>query len=281
MDLDTSIPPMGRPLHLLTFFTAKHPAWTLTALADASGLPKASCLRVLRVLEQFQFLSREGNTYRLGSQFLRLSADSQATSPTRRVALPHLERLHRASHDPVSWSMLAEPDAFTLHVVGTAERTSAWLRSGQPVDLTRGAVARVLLAFASLDTRRAVLDAGRPRGDQARVNTLDDLARQAWLALDTLDDGHLEVAAPVFQSSGALAGAVGLLLPPQSSRARVEHMLDLLSDAATQMSRDLGYTREWRGNVPYALRVHEHLGGLSFAEDTQVGSDLVNYPTRS
>lgn len=278
MDHDTSIPSMGRPLHLLTFFTSKTPVWTLTALADASGLPKASCLRAIRILEQFQFLSRDGKTYRLGSQFLRLSADSQATSPMRRIALPHLTQLHHASHGPVSWSVLAEPDAFTLDVMGTDERTSQWSHPGQPVDLTRGAVARILLAFASLDTRRAVLDAEQLLADQSRVNVLDDLARQAWLALDTVNNGHLEVAAPVFQANGALAGALGVLLLPLSSRTRVEFVLDLVSDAATRMSRDLGYTRAWRGNAPYALRVHERLGVMAF-DETHVGSDLVNYPS--
>ncbi|AFD24710.1 IclR family transcriptional regulator [Deinococcus gobiensis] len=279
---DAALPTLERPLHLLTFFTAKQPVWTLSGLARASGLPTASCLRAIRVLEKYQFLRRDHMEYRLGAQLLRLSAQVQAASPARRLASVHLDQLRRATGCPVSWSVLEGTEALTLDVLGTGtDPVPDEGTAGLPLDLTRGAVAQVLLAFASLDLRRAVLGplTAGPLPDQPHREVLDGLTRKTWLALDPRTAGSsAELAAPVFQGNGALAAAIGLRAAVPSSRARLEHELHLLSQTAAKVSRELGYVREWHGDPAFLLQMLEGLGLLTLTGAAAVGSDLINYP---
>lgn len=279
-----AIPTLERPLYLLTFFTAKDPVWTLSGLSKASGLPSASCLRAIRVLEKYQFLRRDHMQYRLGSQLVRLSANAMASSPSRRLALPHLEHLHRLTTRAVSWSVLEGAEAFTVEVVASPERPAVRVQSGAPVDLFSGATSRILLAFAPQSVRRSVLERAWQQRPELRATgeILDGLARKAWLALDLREaPGDLcDVAAPVFQGDGSLVAALGMERPwrPAPSRAMLEQELSLLNQAAQRISRDLGYTREWQGDPTFFLQVMETLKAVSFREDAAVGSDLINYP---
>ena len=92
------VPSLERSLYLLTFFTREHPQWSLTELGRASDLPKVSCLRLIRVLEKYSLLARDGDLYRLGPGLLSLGAQVQESYPPRRVALPHLNDLRNITH---------------------------------------------------------------------------------------------------------------------------------------------------------------------------------------
>ncbi|MBZ9749893.1 hypothetical protein K7W42_03340 [Deinococcus sp. HMF7604] len=281
---DPAVPTLERPLYLLTFFTAKEPVWTLSGLSRASGLPSASCLRAIRVLEKYQFLRRDHMQYRLGSQLVRLSANAMASSPSRRLALPHLEHLHRLTGLAVSWSVLESQEALTLEVVASPEHPAERVQVGAALDLSAGAVSRVLLAFAPQEVRRSVLASLWAEHPHTRPHQelLDGLTRKAWLALEVSRQpaDRCDVAAPVFQGDGRLVASVGLersrSMPP--SRAVLEQELGLLNQAAQRISRDLGYTREWQGDPAFFLQILESVNILAFTEASSVGNDLVNYP---
>ena len=280
---DSALPTLERPLYLLTFFTAKQPVWTLSGLARASGLPTASCLRAIRVLEKYQFLRRDRMEYRLGIQLLRLSAQVQTASPARRLASAHLDQLRRTANGRVSWSVLEGEEALTLDILGSATDLAIDEQTiGLSLDLTRGAVAQVLLAFAHLNLRREVLGPliAQDRPDQRHREVLDGLTRKTWLALDaqTVGSGSLELAAPVFQGNGALAAAIGLQVALPNVRARLEHELQLLDQTAAKVSRELGYVREWHGDPAFFIQMMEGLGLLTLDGAATVGSDLINYP---
>lgn len=257
----TEVPTLERPLYLLTFFTSRQPSWTLSALARRSELPKASCLRSIRVLEKYHFLRRDGDIYRLGTRFIELGAFVQDTAPARKTALPYLQTLSQHTGLTVSWAVLQAEEGFYAEVVHPAESGRLPITPGQPLPLAQSASSYILTAFAPQDLRQQVFAAAR-RNSSASVTdleSLDGLARKTWLAMSVEGDiqVNIEFAAPIFQANGKVVAALGLHDQGVSDlgAARLRDHLTNLNRAAEAISRDLGYMHDWQGDIKFFLQM--------------------------
>ncbi|ULH13842.1 helix-turn-helix domain-containing protein (plasmid) [Deinococcus sp. KNUC1210] len=263
---------LERPLYLLTFFTPRQTGWTLSALARASALPKASCLRSIRVLEKYSFLRREGDVYRLGTRFIELSSFVQDSAPARNIALPYLHQLSQRTGWSVSWAVLQGSEGLYAEVITAPGTTPPPIHSGQRLSLTQGASASILMAFAPQQIRqqtfssvRALLPtAGRPVAD---LDFVDGLARKTWLAVwnEPPGRGRVECAAPVFQANGKVVAALAVHGEAETSPdpAVLRQRLLQLSHGAEAISRDLGYSHEWQGDTDFFLQMLRGVQRLS------------------
>ncbi|GGR03070.1 IclR family transcriptional regulator [Deinococcus ruber] len=255
---------LERPLYLLTFFTPRQTGWTLSALARASSLPKASCLRSIRVLEKYGFLRRDGDTYRLGTRFIELGAFVQDSAPARNIALPYLHQLAQRTGLNVSWAVLQGHEGLYAEVIAAPNTTPPPIHSGQRLSLMQGASAAILMAFAPQEIRqhtfstvRAVVpSAGRPVTD---LDFVDGLARKTWLAVWTElpGRGRIECAAPVFQANGKVVAALAVHgdAATDLDASLLRQRLLQLSHSAEAISRDLGYSHEWQGDTDFFLQM--------------------------
>ncbi|WP_221089956.1 IclR family transcriptional regulator [Deinococcus aquaedulcis] len=263
-DQAVDVPTLERPLYLLTFFTPKQPHWTLSHLARASGLPKASCLRALRVLEKYDLLQRDGDRYRLGRGFIAMKAHVQVHAPPLNVARPHLEHLQERTGQVVSWAVLDEMQTLYAEVLGARAPLPPGERRALPGDPS----GRLLLAFAGRALRERVFlaVAARPGPEQDALNTLDSVCRRAWFSAPLPHDGlggAVQVAAPVFRAGGSLVAALGLTWAAGPLTGTTETALRALADAAQTISRELGYTRPWAADPAFFLQVLRRVGALA------------------
>ncbi|WP_157457854.1 IclR family transcriptional regulator [Deinococcus arboris] len=254
----TDVPTLERPLFVLTFFTPQQPQWSLSNLARASGLPKASCLRALRVLEKYDLLVREGDRYRLGSGFIAMKAHAQQHAPPLNVALPHLAHLAEQTGLQVSWAVLDDEQTLYTEVLPLA---GSGLAPGDRRALLGDASGRLLLAFAERTLRERVFAgaAALDHAERATLDTLDSVSRRTWLSAPVARDhleGAVQVAAPAFRAGGRLAAALALTWPAAPTTwAGAHDTVQHLVNTAQKVSRDLGYERAWVTDTTFFLQV--------------------------
>jgi len=271
-----NVPSLERPLYLLTFFTRERPQWALTELARASELPKVSCLRLIRVLEKYSMLVREGDLYRLGPRLLSLGSQVQEGYPPRRVALPYLIDLRDTTGQSAQWVIRDGYEGVYLEVIEAQVRVRLFIAPGRRAPLHAGSSTRLLLSFAPTVVQDAILASDLRTytpitpDTPAKLRPLLDLTRETWLAASfgELTPQSAELAAPVLDASGEVIAAVSVAGTAQTYRNTdllLDH-LDALSTATQAISRAQGYAGEWHADPKAFVHHLIQSGGLPSGE---------------
>jgi DNA-binding IclR family transcriptional regulator len=245
---------LERAFALLALFDAEHPEWTTTEAARAIGLPVPTAHRILGVLEQEGFLSRdEDKRFTLGHQALRLGQRAVAIMSVERLAKPLLERL-AALTDEVA--LLTEVNDRGDGVVCRVRfESSRPLRlsvaPGREMPLYAGASQKALLAFLPNDTvdavcrgqLKAVCRATITRPERLRDH-IQEVRRRGWaISFEETDHNVWGIALPIVDDRGVAVAAVGLAGPRNRLDAsQVRHQLTALHEAAQTVANRLGYS---------------------------------------
>lgn len=212
-----------RTLDLLDVIATTEGKLDLTTLAKASGLHPATALRYLASLEARGLIrhSREAG-YQLGARLFELgSAFVRRTSFADEVQ-PVLEDLARRVEETASAGILDESSVLYLAIVqGQRElgiQSSPGLR--HPAYCT--SLGKAILAQLPWDEAKAVLDVvprqrltSKTRVDLLEIRRDFDSIRQLGYAVDDEErqEGVICIGAPVFDHTGAVAGALSISGP--------------------------------------------------------------------
>ena len=201
-------------------------------LARRLGMTKARIHRHLSTLRELGFVEKDNATdgYRLGWRSHKLGMAVAENFGLRRIAHPHLLRLHKETGQTVALAMPAGPD--TVAVVDTIEApgvVAITVKPGSVIPASSAALGRAILAFR--DTR----------GEASLQNV-----REHWYAVAVNErlPGVAALAAPVFDDSGQAVASVGVI----GSQAHVTHpptaqLLAHVQAAAARISSALRSTR--------------------------------------
>jgi DNA-binding IclR family transcriptional regulator len=125
-------------------------AHRFTAIAEATGLPRATAHRLLRALEDHGFLARyPGLGYRLGPRLLRLANEAMRELPLRDVAHPVLERLARSTGESAQLYVRSGDARVCIDAVESAHELRTIVTVGSSLPLFAGSAAKVMLAFSA------------------------------------------------------------------------------------------------------------------------------------
>jgi DNA-binding IclR family transcriptional regulator len=194
---------LDRALSILGAFTAARPLPTLAEIAGHTRIGKSTVLRMLASLQHADLVLRlPDGRYALGAAVERLQRVRAASVPIGSLVMPVLRDLAAATGESASFYVRQGDQRLCLFRVDSARPVRDHLQVGALLPLNRGAAGRVLLACAGA---RGALYA-RIRREGVAVLAGDRDAEVAG------------VAAPVFDASGALAGAVTLSMPVQRLR---------------------------------------------------------------
>jgi DNA-binding IclR family transcriptional regulator len=212
-----------RTLDLLDVIATTEGKLDLTTLAKASGLHPATALRYLASLEARGLIrhSREAG-YHLGARLFELgSAFVRRTSFADEVQ-PVLEDLARRVEETASAGILDESSVLYLAIVqGQRElgiQSSPGLR--HPAYCT--SLGKAILAQMPWDEAKAVLDVvprqrltSKTRVDLLEIRRDFESIRQLCYAVDDEErqEGVICIGAPVFDHTGAVAGALSISGP--------------------------------------------------------------------
>jgi DNA-binding IclR family transcriptional regulator len=231
----------------------------VTELARRLSLHKNNVFRILATLEQQGYVEQvgENEAYRLGVRCLELGRAYGASRSLLSLARPLLGDLVRRSGESAHLGELR--DLEVVHLAGEQgdQLVQTSLRVGRALPSHCTALGKVLLACAGPEVQerfaRERIEAGlsartaRTLVDRDKLlEHLHGVAAQGFaLDLEECERGLCCAAAPVYDASGRLVGAVSISGPafrlPEDALQR--SVVPFVLDVAQRLSRQLGYVQ--------------------------------------
>ncbi|MEV0778956.1 IclR family transcriptional regulator C-terminal domain-containing protein [Streptomyces sp. NPDC050428] len=226
---------LARGLTVLTAFGERRPELTLTAVADATGLARATARRALITLEHLGHVTSTGRTFRLTPRVLALGYPALSRTTLPEIATPHLAALVRRVHDSASLAVLVGEDIQYTARVATTRIMSVNISLGTRFPAYAASMGRVLLADREPGHRLPAIElkplTPRTTTDPAQLTALlDQVAEQGYALVDEeLEEGLRSLAVPVRDGTGRAVAALNVAM--HSSRRTVEECVrDLLPE---------------------------------------------------
>lgn len=230
---------LARGLTVITAFGEDRAELTLTEIAEATGLARATARRALITLEHLGHVTAHGRTFRLTPRVLELGYPPLSRTTLPDIAAPHLRTLSGLLQESASLAVLAGDDIQYTARAATSRIMSVNLTVGTRLPAYATALGRVLLADLPQPplpeprplTPRTVTDAGELRA------VLDRVRRDGHAVVDSeLEEGLLSIAVPVREHGGRAVAAVNVA-QHRSRRTPEECVREVLPELRAAVAR--------------------------------------------
>ncbi|MCR4398283.1 MAG: IclR family transcriptional regulator [Firmicutes bacterium] len=241
-----------RALSILDALTTNTRGVSPTEVSRLTGIPKATVSRILSVLVETQYARQDPRSalYSPGWRVLQLSSFVLNSSELRSKARHHLLRLMEQVQETVNLGILHGSQVMYLDRADSVRTVRLYSVVGKCVPAHCTALGKAILAFSPESVVRNLLQAPGLRPVTAKTITdpqvfVEQLQaiRLNGIALD--DEEHQEgvrcVAAPVFDYSGSVVGAVSVSAP--ATRMEGQQLQDVICQVrstAREISIELG-----------------------------------------
>jgi IclR family KDG regulon transcriptional repressor len=242
-------------LHILEYLAKQRDAIGVTDLARAFDTSKSRVYRHLRTLVNEGYLVQEPESekYRVGTRLITLGHTVLASFDLSKMANGVMRNLRDRLERSV---VLSQPESDGVRVLAVVAGTSLIeivVRPGSLMGFHYSAQGKVALAFGSEEIRTHVLGAPLDRrtpktivSASALKKEIEVIRQRGWaVAPDEAVMGLNTLAAPIFDSTGNLAGTLGIVdsvqfIADQPSPDQIRQVLE----AAQQISQNLGYKKD-------------------------------------
>lgn len=242
----------------------------LTAIAAATGLPRATARRCLRTLELEGYAAHDGRLHRPLPRVLELGYARLSRLGFADIAEPHLRQLTGRVHQSASVTVLDGTDILYVARAATVRVMSVYITLGTRFPAHPTAMGRVLLAGLPKRDRARLLKAAPPRPLTRRTVTdpadlgriLDRAAADGYATADEeLEEGLRSVAVPVKDARGRVIAALNVAQHAGTAplEETIEALLPALRETAAAIEADLhtaarfnGALMPWRTYPPMA-----------------------------
>lgn len=210
---------LARGLSVIRAFDAQRPRQTLSDVARATGLTRATARRFLHTLVELGYVDTDGSVFWLTPRVLDLGYSYLSAMPLADLAQPHLDKLSSRLGESSSAAVLDGPDIVYVGRVQVRRIMTIGITIGTRFPAYATSMGRVLLAALPADKLDAYLaetdlQALTPHGLSDRSALRAELARVAergWCVVDQeLEPGLRSVAAPVHDRDGEVRAALNV-----------------------------------------------------------------------
>ncbi|PJE27530.1 transcriptional regulator, IclR family [Pseudooceanicola antarcticus] len=213
---------LAKGLRVIEGFTADHPRQSISDVAEATGLDRATARRCLLTLAELGYAAHDGKYFTLTPRVLRLGTACLATLPLAQMVQPWLDQLSEELGESSSVSVLDEGEV--VYVARAAQRKvmSIALMPGSRLPAYCTSMGRVLLAALPEDQARArlaamALEARTPltvTDPEALMARLSVVRAQGYEVIDQeVEMGLRSIAVPLLDAHGRTIAALNLGLP--------------------------------------------------------------------
>jgi IclR family transcriptional regulator, pca regulon regulatory protein len=242
---------LARGLTVITSFGEGRAALTLTDVAQATGLARATARRALITLEHLGYVKSYDRVFRLTPRVLGLGFPPLSMQPLAEIATPHLAALSARLHDSTSLAVLAGDEIQYLARAATARVMSVNVTVGTRLPAYATSLGRVMLAD-KVEPRLPDLVPLTPHtltDPRGLVSVLEGVRREGYALVDSeLEEGLRSVAVPVRDGGGRVVAAVNVAM--HSSRRTTEEcvseVLPELRATAGRIEADLEVAGRFR-----------------------------------
>lgn len=233
---------------ILDAFTLSRPALTLAEIRSATGYPASTVQRLVANLVAEQFLDRDGDRFRIGVNFAYWAAPATRGLDVIDILRPVLTALRDETGETVTLFRNEQDMRVCVAMAETAHAIRREMHVGKIIALHAGSAGRVLLAWDDAALQRLLsrsLDAFTPDTitDNETLRAVVEATRRNGYASTSneRDEGASGLSAPVFDSAGAIYGALGISGPTSRvTPERIEQWAEPLVSAAEQATRLIG-----------------------------------------
>jgi DNA-binding IclR family transcriptional regulator len=242
-----SVRAVERAAQILSSLDDEHPERSLSEIAQATGLHKATTHRILMTLLNCGFVEQaaDGEKYRLGLRIAGLSLGVLHRLDFRQEALPHMERLVERFQETCDLGVFDRGQVLYVEVVHSKHTLTIAARVGRHLPAHCTASGRVLLAFLPSEVVEPILNAPlkayteKTITSPARLREELEVIRQRGYAHDDeeFEVGVRAVSAPIRDIDGNLIAA--LSMPGPTNRItpeRIPEIAQALVEAAEAVS---------------------------------------------
>ncbi|MBL1099992.1 IclR family transcriptional regulator domain-containing protein [Streptomyces coffeae] len=229
----------------------------LTAVAEATGLPRATARRSLLTLVELGYAAADDQGFRPLPKVLELGYAPLADLTFTDLAAPHLRELVRTVQESASLAVLDGGDIRYIARVPTVRIMSVNITIGTRFPAYATSMGRVLLAGLDERARAAYLAGAAPEPlTRHTVTAVPELARLLErtaadghaLVDEELEEGLRSLAVPVRAADGRVAAALNVAT--HAGRGTVEstrrELLPALRAAAARIEADLAVAAAYR-----------------------------------
>ncbi|WP_030018834.1 IclR family transcriptional regulator domain-containing protein [Streptomyces monomycini] len=210
---------LARGLLALSAFGTGRAALPLTAVAEATGLARATARRALLTLEHLGYLATDGRLFRPTPKLLELGFAPLSGLALSDIARPHLARLVEQVHDSASMAVLSGTDIQYVARVPTVRIMSINITVGTRFSAYPTSMGRVLLAGLAPVARAAhlahadlaPLTRHTVTSPERLAALLDQVHDDGYALVDEeLEEGLRSIAVPVRDRHGRVVAAVNI-----------------------------------------------------------------------
>lgn len=241
---------LARGLRVVTSFTADRRQMTLSEVAVAAGLPRATARRALFTLEKLGYVTSDGRIFRLTAQVLELAAAYLASNSVSVVAQPVVDHVCREVGETCSVGVLDGPDVVFVARASPKRVISVDLAVGYRLPAYATAIGRVLLGGLPDDLIEAYFAELKPAKltpgttvEKPRLRAAVSAAREEGFCIvdEEVELGLRSAAVPVHRYDGALVCSVqvGVRIEQVSLDRMREEILPVMRKAADEIGRAL------------------------------------------
>jgi IclR family transcriptional regulator, pca regulon regulatory protein len=237
---------LDRGLRVLELFGGGQQPMTLSDLAKAADLPRATARRILFTLERAGFVASDGKLFRLTPRVLVLASAYLASNHVVSVLQPALDKLSADAQEISSMAILDGNDAVFIARASPTRVFSSGIDIGYRLPAFCTSVGRVLLSRLSDDELVASLDAMDLAPltpftvtDKKRLLQAirSDRAQDYSLVDREAEPGFRSISVPVRRYDGAIVAAInmGAHVDRVSASEMIERFLPPLREAAASV----------------------------------------------
>jgi IclR family transcriptional regulator, pca regulon regulatory protein len=241
---------LDRGLAVIRAFGPDRERLSLSEVARATGLTRAAARRFLLTLVKLGYVRSDGREFSLRPRVLELGYAYLSGIALPEVAMPHLEEISAKLHESSSVSVLDGQHIVYIARVPTKRIMTVAISVGTRFPAFATSMGRVMLAAlsdADLDRYLAEADlepfTANTVTDPARLREIvREAGRQGYAIVNQeLEEGLRAIAAPIRDSSGAVAAAINVSAHASrlSPEAMVAELLPALLETAGQIEADL------------------------------------------
>lgn len=232
---------------------------TLTALAEAVGLPRSTTHRLLTTMDAMQFVmfDAKSNIWRIGPRAFSVGSAFGGARVISRLGKPFVSALHYQCEETVNIVILEAQNQLYIGQNSTRLVTPFQLREGDRLPAHYGAAGKSMMAFWNeheLDNHLRVCDftrrTGKSNTDVGCLREKLKIVKERGFAFDCEESmADLRcVGAPVFDHSGTPVAAISISAPlNRMPKSRMYMLGEKVKQAA------LGVTQSLAGQPPKHL----------------------------
>ena len=240
---------LARGLDILTSFSSRRPAMTLSEVALATGLARPTARRLLLTLAELGYVRVDDNAFALTPKVMSLGIAYTSSLGLWEIARPHLEALVARTGESSSMAQLDGSDIVYVGRVSVPKIIALRVEIGTRFPATRTSQGKVLLAaLTESELAEALAQPSRsdvpalPERPAAELRReLMRVRAQGWaLADEELAPGVRSIAAAVRDGTGTVRAAMNVTV--HAAETSTEHLLQAhlppLLETAGQVSGD-------------------------------------------